>query len=140
MTGGRTPRQARRDQRGAADEAEALAHADRVTEVDWLRADLTTWAQAARFDLVMTRYAHPLAFHARIAGWVAPDGTLLVVGHRPPAEVSAALADVTALLDTAEWQLVNAEERVRTLSGPNGRTATLHDVVVRATRRAGRSG
>ena len=51
----------------------------------WVEADLSSWEPEDRFDLVMTHYAHPampqLAFYQRISGWVAPGGTLLIVGH-----------------------------------------------------------
>ncbi|MEV1000976.1 class I SAM-dependent methyltransferase [Nonomuraea sp. NPDC050202] len=58
---------------------------DATGRLHWVRADLTTWRPDAPFDLVMTHYAHPampqLDFYDRIAGWVAPGGTLLIVGH-----------------------------------------------------------
>jgi SAM-dependent methyltransferase len=138
--------------------AEALARAaDRATaggvgdRVRWVEADLVDWAPEARFDLVTTHYAHPavpqLDFYDRVAGWVAPGGTLLVVGHlhtaggpqhghgQYPAEASVTAAAVVARLDAVGWDVVTAEEPQRTMSGPGGRTVTLHDVVVRATRR-----
>ncbi|GAA4929572.1 SAM-dependent methyltransferase [Nonomuraea thailandensis] len=124
----------------------------------WVRADLTLWRPDAPFDLVMTHYAHPSTpqqdFYERIAGWVAPGGTLLIVGHlhtshsrpghsssgpasgghdhHPPAEASATPAAITARLRDTEWEIVTAEEHLRTVPG---RTVPLHDVVVRATRR-----
>jgi SAM-dependent methyltransferase len=72
--------------------AEALARAAaRAAEtsaaghVRWVEADLTSWTPGTQFDLVTTNYAHPampqLAFYERIAEWVAPGGTLLIVGH-----------------------------------------------------------
>jgi SAM-dependent methyltransferase len=129
--------------------------------VRWVEADLTTWVPGVRFDLVTTHYAHPampqLAFYERISGWVAPGGTLLIVGHlhtaangehghhsaagadphahQPPAEASVTLAGITAGLDGADWTVVTAEENRRTVTGPDGQARTLHDVVVRATRR-----
>lgn len=127
--------------------AEALARAaSRAAQtpasglVRWVRADLVTWAPGTRFDLVTTNYAHPampqLAFYQRIAEWVAPRGTLLIVGHlptsepaghghHPPAHASVTAADVTALLDGATWEIVTAEEHSR-------------DTVVRAIRRGQR--
>lgn len=133
----------------AADRAAASGAADRVR---WVEADLGVWEPGTQFDLVTTHYAHPampqLEFYDRIAGWVAPGGTLLIVGHRhthgaegddhghqPPAEASATAAAVTARLDDAEWDVVTAEEPHRTLGG-QGRETSLHDVVVRATRRS----
>jgi len=141
--------------------ADALAQAaDRATAdgpaetIGWVEADLTAWEPDMRFDLVTTHYAHPtmpqLAFYQRIADWVTPGGTLLIVGHlhtpettghghghghHPPAEATVTLADITAGLDAAEWEIVTAEEHQRPVTGPGGQTVTLHDVVVRATRR-----
>jgi len=133
----------------AADIApDALARAARraagsgVSErVSWTEADLTEWDPGRQFDLVTTNYAHPaipqLAFYHRISAWVAPGGTLLIVGHlhtdspgnghhghHPPAEATVTLPDITDGLDGTKWEIVTAEEHVRT-----------HDVVVRATRR-----
>ena len=136
--------------------------------VRWVEADLTTWAPGTQFDLVTTNYAHPampqLAFYQRIAEWVAPGGTLLIVGHlhghdpaghgsaghdsaghdsaghgdHPPAEASVTAADVTAVLDRARWEIVTAEEHARTLDGHDGRAVQLRDAVVRAIRRGQR--
>lgn len=118
--------------------------------VRWVEADLTVWEPGIRFDLVTTHYAHPampqLAFYQRISGWVAPGGTLLIVGHlrsltdnghghHHPAEATVALADITASLTPAEWAIVTAEEHLRPVTRPGGQTVSLHDVVVRATRR-----
>jgi hypothetical protein len=38
-------------------------------------------------------------------------------------------------MDDMEWEIVTAEEHLRTLTGHGGRTVPLHDFVVRATRR-----
>jgi SAM-dependent methyltransferase len=137
----------------AADRAASSGVAGRVR---WVEADLGVWAPDTEFDLVTTHYAHPaipqLEFYDRIAGWVAPGGTLLIVGHLhtpdatghghdhghgslPPAEASATAATISARLDDATWEVVTADERHRSLPGPGGREAALHDVVVRATRR-----
>lgn len=116
--------------------------------VRWVQADLTVWDPGTRFDLVTTHYAHPSmpqsAFYDRLSGWVARGGTLLIIGHlhtaghghEPPAEASVTLTDITAGLDTNRWEIVTAEEHVRTLTAPGGRVVPLHDVVVRATRRS----
>lgn len=118
--------------------------------VRWVEADLTVWDPGRRFDLVTTHYAHPampqLAFYDRVSAWVAPGGTLLIVGHRhtaevtgpghhPPGEASITLADITARLDDGGWEIATAEEHVRTVTGPDTHAIPLHDVVVRATRR-----
>lgn len=125
-------------------------------QVEWLEADLSTWEPAERYDLVTTFYAHPtmpqLAFYERIARWVRPGGTLLIVGHRRGepahhhdadathrghgshdedalAHASVQAAEVTALLDPSEWRIETAQELPRTLGGKR-----LDDVIVRATR------
>lgn len=124
-------------------------------QVHWVQADLSTWVPPVRYDLVTTHYAHSdipqLELYRRLAGWVAPRGTLLVVGHHahghghehghehgdgPPAEASATAPAITASLDPATWEVATAEESSRTAAGPGGRSTVLHDVVVRATRRA----
>ncbi|WP_436498707.1 class I SAM-dependent methyltransferase [Actinokineospora sp. HUAS TT18] len=119
--------------------AEALARAaeNATADVRWVEADLTVWQPDERFDLVTTHYAHPampqLEFYDRVADWVAPGGTLLIVGHlhgHQPAEASATAAAITARLD-GTWEVVTAEERQRATHGGH----TLHDVVVRARRR-----
>jgi SAM-dependent methyltransferase len=131
----------------AAERAEGQSVSGTVT---WVEADLTSWAPGDRFDLVTTHYAHPampqLAFYERISDWVAPGGTLLIVGHlhapaspghghRPPPEATVTLADITGGLNAAVWGITSAEEITRTLPGPGDRALPLHDVVVRATRR-----
>lgn len=69
----------------ALQRAAAQAADQGVRDVRWLRADLTAWEPDILFDLVTTHYAHPptsqLAFYERLARWVAPGGTLLIVGH-----------------------------------------------------------
>lgn len=53
--------------------------------VQWIEADASTWEPEQQFGLVTTHYAHApipqLEFYARIATWVAPGGTLVLVGH-----------------------------------------------------------
>lgn len=141
-----------------ADEAltragERAAASGAADQVQWVQADLTTWEPGTTYDLVTTHYAHPampqLEFYDRVASWVSLGGTLLIVGHlhhghghghtdgggEPPASASATTADITARLDPAAWDVVTAEESQRTLSGHGRSAVTLHDVVVRATRR-----
>jgi SAM-dependent methyltransferase len=139
----------------AAERAEASGVAGQVT---WVQADLSTWEPGITFDLVTTHYAHPampqLEFYDRISSWVAPGGTLLIVGHlhhdaaghharggvhghghgdhEPPTEASATAAAITARLDPARWEVVTAQETSRTVPGND---VTVHDVVVRASRR-----
>lgn len=130
----------------ATDQAANVPMSNRV---NWVQADLTTWEPAHRFDLVTTSYAHAampqLAFYDRVAEWVAPGGTLLIIGHlrqpasaehdhHPPAEAAVTLDDITRCLEPAVWSIETAEELTRPASGSHG-TVPLHDVVVRATRR-----
>ncbi|MDT7725885.1 MAG: hypothetical protein QOI21_2461 [Actinomycetota bacterium] len=124
--------------------------------VRWLEADLSVWKPCEQFDLVTTHYAHPampqLAFYERISDWVAPGGTLLIVGHlhtpghghghgqqrhgrHPPEQASVTTASITMGLDAIRWDVVTAEEHLRTLINRAGGAVQLHDVVVRATRR-----
>ena len=147
--------------------AEALSRACERTpregaapeRVEWIEADLSVWQPGKLFDLVTTHYAHPagsqLAFYLRISDWVAPGGTLLIVGHRhtaptperghgheheghghPPDEASVTAASISAALDADRWDIVIADEPIRTLADRAGRTVQLDDVVVRAIRRS----
>lgn len=139
---------------GARESAEAAGR-DVADRIEWVRADLTAWAPGGRrFDLVTSHYVHvPGAaedLFRRLASWVAPGGTLLVVGHddeagtdpghdghaHPPgARIRA--AQVTAALPDDQWEVVVAESRTRTVERPGGAGAvTFHDVVVRARRRS----
>lgn len=115
--------------------------------VTWVEADLTRWEPAHTFDLVTTFYAHPtisqLAFYERIAGWVGPGGTLLIVGHHDDhhhdhGHPSAAVTDpeqIRAILPPGEWDVLTAEVRRREVAVSSGHARTLNDVVVRARRR-----
>lgn len=132
--------------------AEALHRATRsgptAEQVEWIEADLSVWSPNQQFDLVTTFYAHPampqLAFYERIADWVVPGGTLLIVGHQhahghghnPAAEASVTAASVREALDPTQWHIDTAEERDRTLGDRSGQPVSLSDVIVRATRRA----
>lgn len=135
----------------------------------WIQADLVSWVPGQRFDLVITNYAHPampqLAFYERILEWVAPGGTLLIVGHgtghdghrtghdghgtghggappgsdggsgHPPAEATVTVGDIQRILDPEDWEIQVAQEQDRALTGPDGHAHVLADVVVQATRR-----
>ena len=176
-----------------------------VQPIRWVRADLSVWAPEGRFDLVTTHYAHSvlsqLEFYRRLSSWVAPGGTLFIVGHldrpnhdhdrghdhreghgsgrcagqghghdgqghgrdgegpaggpepgsqdpdrnapgtgtpgtvEPPAEATVTAARTANVLDPERWEIVTADERVRTVAGGGGAPRELHDVVVRAVRR-----
>jgi SAM-dependent methyltransferase len=130
--------------------AAALAHArsaaeaagpDVAARIDRVEADLGTWSpRAGAYDLVSCLYVHVAApveeMVRRMAGSVAPGGTLLLVGHRP---VDPATGDETAAagqvqvpvegalgaLDPARWRIVAAEERRRAVAG-TGVDAVVH--------------
>jgi 2-polyprenyl-3-methyl-5-hydroxy-6-metoxy-1,4-benzoquinol methylase len=118
-------------------------------DVDWVEADLSDWSPESTYDLVTTFYAHPtipqLEFYARIADWVNPGGTLLIVGHLQghdegahghgaPAEASVTAEAVAAALTTAGWSVQTAAESERTLHDRSGHPVQLADVVVRAVK------
>jgi SAM-dependent methyltransferase len=134
--------------------AAALGYARSVAEsagqqiaarVDWVEADLGTWAPpTAHFDLVVSLYVHVADSVAemvqRIAAALAPGGTLLMVGHQPidPATGEAtpaagqqqvSVAAAVAALDPTKWEILVAEDRVRTAAGSGV------DAVIRALRR-----
>jgi 2-polyprenyl-3-methyl-5-hydroxy-6-metoxy-1,4-benzoquinol methylase len=114
--------------------------------IDWVEADLGTWAPPpGAYDLVVSLYVHVAGsveeFVARMATGVAPGGTLLLVGHRPidPAtgaetaaagQVQVSVEAALAALEPGAWEPIVAEERPR----PHGPTGV--DAVIRARRRA----
>lgn len=145
----------------AADRARTAAPTGMI---EWVQADLTTWAPATGFDLVTTHYAHSaipqLDLYERLATWVDPGGTLLIVGHLHQApsddpshrddgphdhghtdgqhlqDAASVTADgILARLDESTWHIITALESARTVRGPGGGQRQLRDVVVRARRR-----
>jgi SAM-dependent methyltransferase len=133
----------------------ALAHARSTAEaagtdiagrVDWVEADLATWApQPDHFDLVVCLYVHVAGsvpeMVRRMGAGVAPGGTLLLVGHRPidpatgavtPAagQQQVSVPDTVAALDLRRWEVLVAEDRPRAAAG------TGVDAVIRAWRRS----
>ncbi|WP_017581454.1 class I SAM-dependent methyltransferase [Nocardiopsis valliformis] len=136
--------------RGAAHAAEAgEGVVDRIT---WLRADVTQWAPPTPpFDLVTAQFMHlypnPRArLFADLAAAVAPGGELLVVAHHPKdlelgvprpsvPELFYEGDAVTAVLAEGEWDVL--VDDVRTAEQTLDETTyTVHDLVVRARRRA----
>jgi 2-polyprenyl-3-methyl-5-hydroxy-6-metoxy-1,4-benzoquinol methylase len=121
--------------------AESLAvHQERIS---WVVADLTDWEPPKQYDLVVSQYVHPAMpfgeFVARLAQAVAPNGTLLVVGHdhadshsavHAPEKASIAVDAVTAALNPKLWAVEVAETRTRQVSSQR----VLEDVVVKARR------
>lgn len=117
--------------------------------LNWVEADLTKWEPGRSFDLVTTFYAHSTipqhAFYERIARWVAPGGTLLIVGHDShghsdghghghPDNAVTTPATIRALLDPQAWAVQSAEVRLRAVGERHGHGMQLRDVVVRARR------
>lgn len=111
----------------------------------WVETDLTTWQPRARWDLVVSSYAHSVMsqvqLYRRIARWVAPGGTLLIIGHHRdpgsehhPQAATATVAEVAAQFTSPGWQLQTARENTRIMPGHHRDGVTLRDVVVRARR------
>jgi SAM-dependent methyltransferase len=126
------------------------AAAERATRagvpVRWIEADLITWTPEAAFDLVLTNYTHAsipqLELYRRLGEWVAPGGTLLIVGHsghedaaghgdQPPEESKVTLPEITALFEASAWRIRTAREGSTAVPGHPVRH---HDVIVRAER------
>lgn len=114
--------------------------------IEWMEADLTRWEPGQAWDLVVTSYAHAdigqLAFYERIASWVAPGGTLLIVGHlhghehhahQHPDDATAKLTGITGLFDRPDWRIEASYESTRTVHAGD-RGVQLRDVIVRAHR------
>lgn len=120
--------------------------------INWRHADLREPPTVEEsFDLVSAQFMHlpdaerrPL--HRRLAGLVAPGGTLLVVGHhpsdlettvpRPPVhELYFTASEVAAMLDPDGWTILIEEQRARTTPDPDGHPTTIHDAVLVARRR-----
>jgi thioredoxin reductase/SAM-dependent methyltransferase len=133
------------------DAAAAQAGPEVAARVRTVRADVGTWVPGDdRYDLVTSHFLHlPPADRAhafgRMAGAVAPGGTLLVVAHhasdlrttagRPDVpELFFEPEDVVAVLDPDEWDVLVAEARPRQAVDPDGREITIRDTVVRARR------
>lgn len=132
--------------RVAAERAEVRGLTDWIT---WVEADVTSWSPESAYDLVTCSYVHtllpPPELLRRLAGWVAPGGALLMVGHapgqhshddhgHPPAEATDQLEDLKATLTSSEWA-VRTVKTSRTAPLADGQQKTLHDVVLRAERR-----
>jgi len=125
---------------------------DIAARIEWRHEDLGSWDPgAARFDLVSAQYLHlppapRLALLARLAAAVAPGGTLLIVGHhpgdlqttmpRPPRpELFFTGDDIAGSLDAGQWAVVTNAAPARAATDPEGRTVTIRDAVLRATRK-----
>jgi SAM-dependent methyltransferase len=134
-------------QRAAAAAAERGV-AGRTT---WQYADVTTWTPPARaFDLVTTAFLHVPggardAVLARLAGAVAPGGTLLVAQHDPTdlhtvrhgqdPDLFATGEQLAAALPEGEFEVLVAEARPRLGRSHEGEDLSMADAVLRARRR-----
>jgi 2-polyprenyl-3-methyl-5-hydroxy-6-metoxy-1,4-benzoquinol methylase len=126
--------------------AAETAGADVARRVEWVEADLATWApRPDAYDLVVCLYLHVAGsveeMVQRLAAGVAPGGTLFLVGHRPidpstgaetPAarQVQISVDAAVSALDPDRWELLVAEDRRRLAAG------TGVDAVIRARRYA----
>lgn len=132
--------------RMAAERAEVLGLAEKIT---WVEADITGWSPESHYDLVTSSYVHTRLSQPellrRLAGWVTPGGTVLMVGHapghhnhgdhgHPPEEATDQLELLTDALDSRDWA-IRAASTSRTVPLAGGETRILHDVVLRAERR-----
>lgn len=142
---------------GADISATALAiAAERATaagvdgRIEWVEADLTRWQPARAWDLVVTGYVHAsidqLALYRRIASWVAPGGTMLIVGHlsghhdshgshEHPEGATASRDGIPSVFAAPGWRVDADYENVRTVHA-GGHRVRLRDVIVRARRTA----
>jgi SAM-dependent methyltransferase len=118
--------------------ASALAHARSTADalgaaiadrVVWVEGDVAVWRpRPGDFHLVVCLYVHIAGavdeMVRRLAGAVAPGGTLFMVGHRPidpdtgrptaaANQVQISVEGVVAALDPRAWEFVVAEERPR---------------------------
>jgi len=120
--------------------------------ISWQQSDLMTWEPAPhRFDLVSAQFMYlppPSleSMHRRLAAAVRPGGTLLIVGHHPSdmetsiprpnlSELYYTAEEIATRLDPAEWEIVVLGAPAREAVDPEGLTVTIHDTVLRATRR-----
>jgi SAM-dependent methyltransferase len=127
--------------------------ADLDQQVTWIQADLLDWQPPANaYDLISVHFLHfpPAerpAFFGRLAQAVRPGGTLLVVAHhpsdlettigRPPIpDLFFTADDVAASLAPGGWEILVGGTRPRSATDREGRTVTIHDMVLKARRLA----
>lgn len=119
--------------------------------ITWEQHDLAEWTPSPEFALVSAQFLHSPALAwerslAAAAAGVAPNGTLLIVGHHPDRLppwgshegsdmffTPEAVADELGL-QAPDWQLEVCTVRERSVTGPDGQEAVIGDAVVRATR------
>lgn len=139
----------------AIDVAQQQAEAAGLGAVtEWIEADLMSWEPHRMWQLVTTSYAHPRqghpAFYRRIAEWVAPGGTLLIVAHRAsggaapapshththPQDATSSPEAIVAALGPG-WSVQTCGTNQRRV-GTADRGVLLDDVIVRARREISR--
>ncbi|KAA0022234.1 class I SAM-dependent methyltransferase [Antrihabitans cavernicola] len=119
-----------------------------VTGIDWLQADLMQpWDPPHTYDLISAQYMHlPTVERTRLfrtlAAAVAPNGTLLIVGHHP-SDMETLMKrpnvpdlfftgdDIVALLDPTEWEVVTNTAAPRP-AHVHDEEIVIHDAVLRA--------
>ena len=141
--------------RVALDRAAAHARAagaEVAGRITWRQADLTEGPPLTEtYGLVSAQFMHlpqPQRdeLYRALAALVATGGTLLVVGHHPSdhetapdlrphhPELMFTADEIAALLDPAEWQIVTAEDRSRSVTDGEGRDLKVKDAVLVARR------
>lgn len=130
--------------------ARQAAQAGVTARARWQVADLAAWHPDRRFDLVTVQYLHsPVALdrtailRAALSA-TAPGGTLLVLSHAAmpdwhdhgPALPTLQEVERDLALPPDDWRVETRETVVHTVSGPEGRSGTRADTVLRAVRRA----
>lgn len=118
--------------------------------VDWQLADVTQWSPNQTFDLVTITYLHlseetNAAVIRRVSQWVAPGGTLLVIGHDKDNAVSgtggpqdpAVLYSPEILRRVTSLQIVAAQQITRNTAtdpeGPQDTGSVAIDTLLHAT-------
>lgn len=124
-----------------------------AARMDWLQADL--FGEDAEpfgaYELVNSQYLHmPPEVRERalrrLAGSVAPGGSLLVVSHHPSdleipglrpnaPELFYTASELAGSLDLARWEIVVESAPERSAHGPDGQRVTIRDAVLHARRR-----
>jgi 2-polyprenyl-3-methyl-5-hydroxy-6-metoxy-1,4-benzoquinol methylase len=111
--------------------------------VEWAVADLTRWEPTTQVDLVFSAYAHASVsqeeLYRRLARWVRPGGTVLIVAHQHanrghhPEEATMTAQKMNTLLDPKLWHDATVREQERDIP-LHGGTVRLHDLILTATR------
>ncbi|MFJ9033691.1 class I SAM-dependent methyltransferase [Streptomyces sp. NPDC102274] len=134
----------------ALDRAAGHTPAHLAGRVTWQQADIRDWqpVEGPLYDLVTACFSHfpqPLreSVFAALAGRVAPEGHLVIVGHHPsdldtpmprPAEPGLFYTadDLAADLPEREWKVLSRTARPRAATTPDGTPVTIHDTVFTA--------